>query len=79
VLSGALLAFITSFDEVVVSAFLAGPDLTTLPVEMWSGIRVQIDPTVAAVSTMLLLVTLALFASAGMARVIRNRHLDQPA
>jgi putative spermidine/putrescine transport system permease protein len=79
VLSGALFAFITSFDEVVVSIFLAGPDLTTLPVEMWSGIRVQIDPTVAAVSTMLLLVTLALFVSAGLVRVIRNRHLDRPA
>ncbi|WP_219417653.1 ABC transporter permease [Pseudonocardia nigra] len=79
VLSGALFAFITSFDEVVVSVFLAGPDLTTLPVEMWSGIRVQIDPTVAAVSTMLLLVTLALFASAGLARALRNRHLDRPA
>lgn len=79
VLSGALFAFITSFDEVVVSIFLAGPDLTTLPVEMWSGIRVQIDPTVAAVSTMLLLVTLALFASAGLVRALRNRHLNPSA
>lgn len=75
--AGALFAFITSFDEVVVSVFLAGPDVSTLPVEMWSGVRVQIDPTVAAVSTMLLLVTLALFSSAGLVRVVRSRRLDR--
>lgn len=75
--AGALFAFITSFDEVVTSIFLAGPDLTTLPVQMWSGVRVQIDPTVAAVSTMLLLVTLSLFAAAGLARAVRNRRLNR--
>ncbi|MGH3519725.1 MAG: ABC transporter permease [Haloechinothrix sp.] len=79
VMAGALFAFITSFDEVVTSIFLAGPDLTTLPVQMWSGIRVQIDPTVAAVSTMLLLVTLSLFGSAGLIRALRNRHLNRSA
>ncbi|MEV4899650.1 ABC transporter permease, partial [Nonomuraea sp. NPDC055795] len=65
---GAVFAFVTSFDEVVTGVFLSGPDLTTLPVRMWSGVRVQIDPTVAAVSTMLLLVTLAVFATAGLLR-----------
>jgi putative spermidine/putrescine transport system permease protein len=74
VMAGALFAFITSFDEVVTSVFLAGPDVSTLPVEMWSGVRVQIDPTVAAVSTMLLLVTLALFLCAGLARLLRSRR-----
>jgi putative spermidine/putrescine transport system permease protein len=74
VAAGALFAFITSFDEVVTSIFLAGPDVSTLPVQMWSGVRVQIDPTVAAVSTMLLLITLALFASAGLVRVVRSRR-----
>ncbi|GAA2381615.1 ABC transporter permease [Nonomuraea africana] len=71
--SGAVFAFVTSFDEVVTSVFLSGPDLTTLPVQMWSGVRVQIDPTVAAVSSMLLLLTLSLFAAAGLARLIRRR------
>ncbi|MEO3873464.1 ABC transporter permease [Nonomuraea sp. B12E4] len=71
--SGAVFAFVTSFDEVVTSVFLSGPDLTTLPVQMWSGVRVQIDPTVAAVSSMLLLVTLSLFAAAGVARLVRRR------
>lgn len=77
VAAGALFAFITSFDEVVTSIFLAGPDVSTLPVQMWSGVRVQIDPTVAAVSTMLLLVTLAFFISAGLVRVLRGRRLNR--
>jgi putative spermidine/putrescine transport system permease protein len=75
--AGALFAFITSFDEVVTSVFLAGPDLTTLPVQMWSGVRVSIDPTVAAVSTMLLLITLSLFACAGLVRALRDRRLSR--
>jgi putative spermidine/putrescine transport system permease protein len=75
--AGALFAFITSFDEVVTSIFLAGPDLTTLPVQMWSGVRVSIDPTVAAVSTMLLLITLSLFACAGLVRALRSRRLSR--
>lgn len=79
VLAGALFAFVTSFDEVVTSTFLAGPDVSTLPVQMWSGVRVQIDPTVAAVSTMLLLVTLALSASAGLVRLLRARRLNRVA
>lgn len=75
VFAGAVFAFATSFDEVVTSVFLSGPELTTLPVQMWSGVRVQIDPTVAAVSTMLLLVTLSLFVAAGLARALRARRV----
>lgn len=75
--AGALFAFITSFDEVVTSIFLSGPDMSTLPVQMWSGVRVQIDPTVAAVSTMLLLVTLSLFTTAGIARAVRARRRNR--
>ncbi|MEJ3657778.1 ABC transporter permease [Actinomycetes bacterium KLBMP 9759] len=77
-LTGALFAFITSFDEVVTAVFLSGPDLTTLPAKMWSGVRVQIDPTVAAVSSMLLLVTLALFSGAGITRFLRSRSATRP-
>jgi putative spermidine/putrescine transport system permease protein len=77
VAAGALFAFITSFDEVVTSIFLAGPDVSTLPVQMWSGVRVQIDPTVAAVSTMLLLITLALFSTAGLVRALGTRRTQK--
>jgi putative spermidine/putrescine transport system permease protein len=57
VLAGALFAFITSWDEVVVSIFLTTARFRTLPVEMWEQVRQVVDPTVAAVSTTLLLVT----------------------
>ncbi len=57
VLAGALFAFITSWDEVVVSIFLTTARFRTLPVEMWEQVRQVVDPTVAAVSTTLLAVT----------------------
>ncbi|HEY0484797.1 MAG TPA: ABC transporter permease [Mycobacteriales bacterium] len=72
VLAGAVFAFITSWDEVVVAIFLSGPDLSTLPVRMWSGVRVQIDPTVAAVSSLSLLATVGVFAGVGAAALARR-------
>lgn len=60
VLSGALFAFATSFDEVVVTLFLAGPEQTTLPRQMFTGIRENISPTIAAVATLLILFTTCL-------------------
>jgi len=60
VISGALFAFATSFDEVVVTLFLAGPSQTTLPRQMFTGIRENISPAVAAVATLLILFTSAL-------------------
>ncbi len=57
IISGALLAFITSFDEVVIAIFISGARSPTLPKQMWDGIRTEIDPTVAAVSTLLIGVT----------------------
>ena len=60
VISGALFAFATSFDEVVVTLFLAGPDQVTLPRQMFTGIRENITPTIAAVATLLILFTTSL-------------------
>ena len=57
VISGGLFAFGTSFDEVVVTLFLAGPEQTTLPRQMFSGIRENISPAIAAVATILTLVS----------------------
>ncbi|NRO97929.1 ABC transporter permease subunit [Paraburkholderia sp. NMBU_R16] len=54
VISGALFAFATSFDEVVVTLFLAGADQTTLPRQMFTGIRENITPTIAALATILI-------------------------
>jgi putative spermidine/putrescine transport system permease protein len=60
VLAGAIFAFITSWDEVVVAIFLTSARFRTLPVEMWEQVRQVVDPTVAAVATTLLVVTTAL-------------------
>lgn len=60
VVSGALFAFITSFDEVVVVLFVAGPEQRTIPIQMWSGIREQISPTILAVATLLVAVSILL-------------------
>src|SRR4030095_12017442 len=58
--SGSLFAFATSFDEVVVTLILAGPDQMTLPRQMFTGIRENITPTIAAVATLLILFTTSL-------------------
>ncbi|GIN22354.1 MAG TPA: ABC transporter permease [Bacillus bacterium] len=55
IFSGALFAFLTSFDELVVTVFLAGPTTKTLPVKMWEDLRTQVDPTIAAISTILII------------------------
>ena len=57
VISGALFAFAISFDEVVVTLFLAGPEQVTLPRQMFTGIRENISPTIAAVATLLIIFT----------------------
>jgi putative spermidine/putrescine transport system permease protein len=59
VLVGALFAFITSFDELVVALFLSGANAVTLPRRMWEDLRYALDPTIAAVSTLTILVTVA--------------------
>lgn len=54
IVSGALFAFITSFDEVVIAIFISGSSAITLPRQMWDGIRTEINPTIAAVSSLLI-------------------------
>lgn len=56
IISGALFAFMTSFDEVVVTLFLAGPAQRTLPLKMFEGLRDNIEPSILAMATFLMLV-----------------------
>ncbi|MFD1210712.1 ABC transporter permease [Arthrobacter sp. GCM10027362] len=71
IVAGALFAFVTSWDEVVVSTFLVSPNFRTLPVEMWIQARTTVTPVLAALSTVLMVVsTLALV---GMFRLQRTR------
>lgn len=59
VLSGAVFAFVTSLDEVVIALYLQTPDMRTLPVQMFNSVTIDVDPTIAAGSTIILVVTTA--------------------
>ena len=60
VISGALFAFVTSFDEVVVVLFVAAHDQQTIPRQMWNGIREQISPAILSVATILVVISVLL-------------------
>jgi putative spermidine/putrescine transport system permease protein len=62
VISGALLSFLTSFDEVILALFVSGGANSTLTRNMFNALRDQIDPTIASISTIMILVTSILFA-----------------
>jgi putative spermidine/putrescine transport system permease protein len=68
VISGGLFAFVTSFDEVVLVLFLAGPEQRTIPRQMFSGLREQINPTILAVATLLILISICLLVSIELLR-----------
>ncbi|MCP4624455.1 MAG: ABC transporter permease [bacterium] len=64
---GALFAFLTSFDELVISMWVSGTR-HTLPVQMWLDVRLEINPTLAAVSSLLIALSILTFFSAAMIR-----------
>ncbi len=68
VVSGGLFAFITSFDEIVVVLFVAGVEQRTIPREMWSGIREDLSPTILAVATLLVLLSIMLLTTVELLR-----------
>jgi putative spermidine/putrescine transport system permease protein len=68
VISGALFAFVTSFDEVVAVLFIAGHDQQTIPRQMWNGIREQISPAILSVATILVIFSIALLATVELLR-----------
>lgn len=73
VASGAILAFATSFDEVVVALFMTAAEQRTLPVQMFSGIREQINPTIMAAATLLIVLSILLFAAVTTLTRLRSR------
>ena len=68
VISGALFAFITSFDEVVVVLFVGSASQKTLPWQMFTGLREQISPTILAVATILVTLSIVLLATVELLR-----------
>ncbi|MGY4501663.1 putative spermidine/putrescine transport system permease protein [Bradyrhizobium sp. GM24.11] len=74
ILTAALFAFLASFDDVVLALFLSGTSATTLPKRMWDGIRFEVDPTIAAVSTLMIVVSIVLLAISQLAS-LRSRRI----
>ena len=68
VISGALFAFVTSFDEVVVVLFIADFDQQTIPRQMWNGIREQISPAILSVATILVIFSTLLLTTVELLR-----------
>jgi len=68
IFAGAVFAFIASFDELIVALFIAGARGRTLPMRMFEGLRMEIDPTIAAVSSMLITFSVLVLASAELVR-----------
>ncbi len=64
VITGALLAFLTSFDEVVIALFISGGDNATLTRNMFNALRDQIDPTITSISTLMILISTGLLVAA---------------
>ena len=72
IVSGALFAFVTSFDELVIALFLTGPAQRTLPRQMFDGIRENLSPSILAVATLLILLAVLLLVAA---ELLRRRSL----
>jgi putative spermidine/putrescine transport system permease protein len=68
VISGALFAFVTSFDEVVAVLFIGGFNEQTIPRQMWNGIREQISPAILSVATILVVFSIFLLATVEILR-----------
>jgi ABC-type spermidine/putrescine transport system permease subunit II len=74
VISSGLFAFLISFDELLIALFIASPTVATLPKKLWEGIRFEIEPTLAAVSTLLVMLSLLVLAAAGVFQLIKERR-----
>ena len=77
VVSGALFAFVTSFDEIVVALFLASPQQRTLPRQIFSGVSENISPTITAAAVVLLVVSVVLMAAMELLRRRGERFRNQ--
>ena len=69
-ISAALFAFLVSFDELLIALFLSSPRLATLPKKLWDGIRLEIEPTLAAVSTLLVVLSIAVLLGVSLVRFV---------
>jgi len=71
IMSAAFFSFLTSFDELIVSLFLAGLESETLPVRIWNSLIMNMEPVIASISTVLILITISLLLIELMVRKLR--------
>ncbi|RDD70605.1 ABC transporter permease [Paracoccus versutus] len=71
--SAAIFSFLISWDEVVLAIFMASPTLQTLPVKVWTTLRQDLTPVIAAASTLLVLLTVVLMIAAALIRKGKSR------
>lgn len=77
IMSGAIFAFTTSLDEVVITVFLSGPNTRTLPIVMWENMRSSMDPTICAAATLLIVLTLTIFFIKEIGEKLREKKLKK--
>jgi putative spermidine/putrescine transport system permease protein len=72
--AGALFAFLVSFDELLVALFVAGLGAPTLPIKMWSSLQQDVDPTIAAISTLLVAISCLVIFGGEAVRTLAERR-----
>ena len=60
ILTGAVFAFVTAFDEIVCVIFLGGPEFRTLPRQIWSGVKETVSPTITVAAVLLIIAAMSL-------------------
>lgn len=73
-ISSGLFAFLISFDELIIAIFISSPRMVTLPKILWDGIRTEINPTIASVSTLLIGMSVIVLVSVGFVRCYFERR-----
>ncbi|MEW9668130.1 ABC transporter permease [Ammoniphilus sp. 3BR4] len=73
-MSGGLFAFVASFDELIISIFVSDTFSKTLPVKMWEGIRLEIDPTLAAIASILIVISVSLLFSVEFMKMLSKKR-----
>lgn len=71
--SGALFAFIASFDELIISIFVSGTFAKTLPVRLWESIRLEMDPTLAAIASVLIAFSISFFIAVELLKLLNRK------
>ena len=74
IVASSFFAFLISFDELIIALFLSTGTVVTLPKKMWDGIRFEIDPTITAISTILVFFTILVIGVMGLSQLYFSRR-----